>query len=159
MIQLEQLLCLLEYLYLKRRDLCLLVHDHLFGVLVVGMVIGLILAFCVRLVGGDIRESPFEGGAPNAGGYIDLSYSAGLDPSGGSATPPPPRASNSRLNRAISASYLPLVPSVLTMTKRQKLTLREFSGEPSLAHTMIDGLIQVPVLAVVLPISTLAPPL
>jgi hypothetical protein len=104
---------------------------------------------------GDIRESPFEGGAPNAGGYIDLSYSAGLDPSGGSATPPPPRASSSRLNRAISASYLPSVSSVLiiTKTKKQKLTLHEFSGEPSLAHIMIDGLIQVPVLAVVLPIN------
>jgi hypothetical protein len=98
-----------------------------------------------------------EGGAPNAGGYIDLSYSAGLDPSGGSATPPPPRASSSRLNRAISASYLPSVPSVLIMSmiKEQKLTLHEFSGELSLAHIMIDGLVQVPVLAVVLLISHL----
>jgi hypothetical protein len=77
------------------------------------MAIGLILAFCICFRGGDIRESPFEGGAPNAGGYIDLSYSAGLDPSGGSATPPPPRASSSRLNRAISASYLPSVSSDL----------------------------------------------
>jgi hypothetical protein len=47
----------------------------------------------------------------------------------------------------------------MTMRKKQKLTLREFSGEPSLAHIMIDGLIQVPVLAVVLPISTLGPSL
>jgi len=44
MIQPEQLICLLEYLYLKQLDLCLLVHDHPFEVLVVGMVIGLILA-------------------------------------------------------------------------------------------------------------------
>jgi hypothetical protein len=45
------------------------------------------------------------------------------------------------------------------MTKEQKLTLHEFSGEPSLAHIMTDGLIQVPELAVVLPISTFVPSL
>lgn len=56
---------------------------------------------------GDIPESPLRGGAPSAGGYIGLSYSAvGFDPSGGSATPAPPLASSSRLSLAISASYL-----------------------------------------------------
>jgi hypothetical protein len=67
----------------------------------------------------DIRVSPFEGVAPIAGGYIDLSYSVGLDPSGGSVTPPPPLASNSRLSRAISDSYLLSVPPlevILVMT-------------------------------------------
>jgi hypothetical protein len=62
--------------------------------------------FYVRKGDKDIRVSPFEGVAPIAGGYIDLSYSVGLDPSGGSVTPPPPLASNSRLSRAISDSYL-----------------------------------------------------
>jgi len=41
MLQLEQLLCLLELLYLKQLDPYLVVPDHLFEGLVEGMVIGL----------------------------------------------------------------------------------------------------------------------
>ena len=41
MLQLEQLLCLLELLYLKPLDPYLAVHVHLFECLVEGMVIGL----------------------------------------------------------------------------------------------------------------------
>jgi hypothetical protein len=101
-------------------------------------------------VEGYIHESPFEGAAaaPSAGGYIDLSYSAGLDPSGGSVTPPPPLASSSRFNLAISDSYLSSTPCCFLSTRQ--LTPDEFSDEQSLVHIMIVESIQVLVLVVVL---------
>jgi len=80
----------------------------------------------------DVRESPFDGAAPKAGGYIDLSYSAGLDPSGGSTTPAPPLASSSRLNLAISDSYL-TVSQYFTSSP----TLVESSDERFPVHIMI----------------------